>query len=86
MQQSGVILLTICVFDMPSYTHAVKGQRLLRARGVPCALKRRERSLARGCGYSVHVYGSGAEAAELLEAYRIPFSVRNSGGEDDDKL
>ena len=85
-QQSGVILLTISILDMPSYTHAVKAQRLLRSRGYPCRIKRREKSSERGCGYSVHITGNSESAISLLESNNIPYSVISGGGEGDDQL
>ena len=85
-QQSGVILLTKCILDMPSYTYAVKAQRLLRARGCPCTIKRREKSSGYGCGFSVIADESCQSAADVLDMYDIPYSLRNGGGKEDDKL
>ncbi|WP_162148456.1 putative Se/S carrier-like protein [Ruminococcus flavefaciens] len=78
--------MTISILDMPSYTYAVKAQRLLRSRGYPCRIRRREKSSDRGCGYSVHITGSSESPARLLESYNIPYSVISGGGEGDDQL
>ena len=85
MQTQGVILLKTCILDMPSYTYAVKAQRLLRARGFPCRIRRREKTSAEGCGFSVHVSGSCRSAKAVLSGYAVPYTVRG-GGADDDKL
>ena len=78
--------MTNSILDMPSYTYAVKAQRLLRSRGYPCMIKRREKSSERGCGYSVHIAGGSESAVKLLESRGIPYSVVNDGGEGDDQL
>ena len=71
---------------MPSYTYAVKAQRLLHTRGYPCRIKRREKSPERSCGYSVIVLKNCREAAATLDKYAVPYSLRGGGGEDDDEL
>ena len=85
-EQSGVILLTKCILDMPSYTYAVKGQRLLRQRGYPCAIKRRSKDSENGCGYSLYVGFRCGRAAEILDSYSVPYTIRRDGADDDDKL
>lgn len=71
---------------MPSYTYAVKAQRLLHTRGYPCRIVRREKTPERSCGYSLIVQKNCLSAAEMLDKYAVPYSLRDSGGEDDDKL
>lgn len=71
---------------MPSYTYALKAQRLLRTRGYQCRMIRREKSAERSCGYSLVIDMNCRSAAELLEKYSVPYSLRDSGGEDNDKL
>ncbi len=83
---SGVIHLTNCMIDMPSYTYALKAQRLLRARGYPCTVKRRDRSSDRGCGFSLLIQRDCSAALEALDTYDIPYSIRNGGETGDDKL
>lgn len=85
-QQSGVILLMNCIIDMPSYTYAIKGQRLLRARGYPCTVKRRGKDSSSGCGFSVVMRGDCENAAKVLDMYDIPYSIRNGGDTGDYKL
>ncbi|MBQ6251178.1 putative Se/S carrier-like protein [Ruminococcus sp.] len=80
-----MILLKNCILDMPSYTYAVKAQRLLRARGYPCRIRRREKTSSKGCGFTVLINGSCDGAERLLTGYAVPYSVRG-GGADDDKL
>ncbi|WP_081373547.1 DUF3343 domain-containing protein [Ruminococcus flavefaciens] len=77
--------MTNSILDMPSYTYAVKAQRLLRSRGYPCRIKRREKSAERGCGYSVHLTGGSEIAVRLLESHGIPYVI-SGGGEVNDQL
>ncbi|MBR6968804.1 MAG: DUF3343 domain-containing protein [Ruminococcus sp.] len=77
-----MILLNKCVFIMPSYTYAVKAQRLLRSRGLACTVKRTEKSSGRGCGFSLHINGDGRAAADMLRYYGIPFEEEEGGGHD----
>lgn len=76
--------MDICVFDMPSYTYALKGQRLLRARGYPCSVRRRSSSSGRGCGFSLHIARDCSKAAEILDSYGLLYVKAESGGADDD--
>ena len=84
--QSGVILLTKCILDMPSYTYAVKGQRLLRQRGYPCVIKRRSKDSVNGCGYSLYAGGHCGRIPEILDSYSVPYNLRRDGADNDDKL
>ena len=73
--------MTICIVDMPSYTYAVKGEKLLKARGYPCEIKRKEDTEGKGCGFSLVIHGSCTAAVELLRRYSIPVSdIRRKGG------
>lgn len=74
------------ILDMESYTYAVKAQRLLSSHGIACRVKRREKNAERGCGYSLHIFGSFPIAAKLLDNQLIPYSLVSGGGEADDKL
>ena len=78
--------MTNCILDMPSYTYAVKAQRLLRARGYPCTIKRREKSSGSSCGFSLAISRDCSKAAEVLDMYGIPYSIKNGGVTEDDKL
>lgn len=86
LQESGVILLTICILDMPSYTYAVKAQRLLNSRGYQCRISRREKSSDESCGYSLRISGDCRRASEILDKYSIPHTPNSSGGANNDKL
>lgn len=65
---------------MPSYTYAVKSERLLRSRGFICAVKRRAYTGPDGCGYSLSVKGDIEKAARILADYAIPYSNIVCGG------
>lgn len=87
LQESGVILLTICILDMPSYTYAVKAQRLLNSRGYRCRVGRREKSSEQGCGYSLNITsGDCGRASEILDKYSVPHTRNSFGGAYNDKL
>lgn len=66
--------MNICKADMPSYTYALKGKKLLHSRGYPCEVRKREKS----CGYSLHIYGECNAALELLERYSIPYTLNDA--------
>ncbi|MBO4493333.1 MAG: DUF3343 domain-containing protein [Ruminococcus sp.] len=78
--------MTNCILDIPSYTYAVKAQRLLRSRGYPCTIKRREKSSDSSCGFSLAVNRNCSRTTEVLDMYGIPYSIRNGGVTEDDKL
>jgi len=65
---------------MPSYTYAIKGAKLLNARGYPCEIKRTEKATG-GCGYSIHINSSCSDALSLLDRYKIPYRLITDGGE-----
>ncbi len=71
--------MTACIIGMPSYTYAVKAEKLLRARGYPCRVQRSDGS-SEGCGYELHVRDC-EKARSLLDSYRIPYrKIRYGGG------
>jgi len=73
--------LKVCILEMPSYTYAVKGEKLLKARGYPCEIKRNEFTGSSGCGFSLAVRRSCREAERILERYSVPYkSSREEGG------
>lgn len=76
--RSGGIDLKICTVDMPSYTYAVKGERLLRTRGYPAEIRRN--SGENGCGFSLVIRGDCRGALKLLAAYSVPYSLPGGGG------
>lgn len=59
------------VFAMSSITYASKAQSLLRKNGFGCEIIRTPKDLAKGCGYSITVRGSGRLARQLLSNYGI---------------
>lgn len=60
------------ILEMPSYTYAVKAEGLLRSRGIPVEMLRREE----GCGYNLRIYSDSA--ADILDDMGIPFTRRQS--------
>ncbi len=60
------------ILEMPSYTYAVKAEGLLRSRGIPVEMIRREE----GCGYDLRIYSDSA--ANILTDKGIPYTRRNS--------
>lgn len=77
---SGVILLKTCIAAMPSYTYVLKGEKLLKARGYPCEIRRNEITSKDGCGYSLHIFSDCHKAAAILEKYSVPYTIREYGG------
>lgn len=72
--------MAVCIAAMPSYTYAMKGEKLLKARGIACELKRNEQVSAGGCGYSLVISGECRRAAEILKSYSIPYTDMQDGG------
>lgn len=72
--------MTVIILEMPSYTFAVKGEKLLKARGISCELKRNINASPGSCGYSLHVRGDFSRAAEILKKNGVPFIVKERGG------
>lgn len=66
---------------MTSYTYAVKGEQLLRSRGISVRVRRIENT-SEGCGYSLIVPRDCRRAEAVLEAYKIPYKrvIRADGG------
>lgn len=70
-----------CIFEMPSYTYAVKGEKLLKSRGYACMVRRKENSGTQGCGFTLNVGADCRSAAEILDKYSVPYTLSMSGGE-----
>ena len=66
---------------MPSYTYAVKGEKLLRTSGYNCNIKRKENNDSGGCGFSLYVSDRCRSAADILDNYSIPYTLRINGGD-----
>lgn len=60
------------IAEMPSYTYAVKAEKVLKARGIRCEIKRRDE----GCGYNLHVYNKTALA--ILNKSGIPYKLKGT--------
>ncbi|MDE7365225.1 MAG: DUF3343 domain-containing protein [Ruminococcus sp.] len=58
--------------EMPSYTYAMKAEKLLKARGIRCEIKRREE----GCGYNICLYNK--TSFEILRKNGIPFKLKET--------
>lgn len=72
--------MAVCRAAMPSYTYAMKGEKLLKARGIPCEIKRNENTSPDGCGYSLLIRGDCRSAAAILRSYSIPYTGMQNGG------
>lgn len=72
--------MAACSAAMPSYTYAMKGEKLLKARGYSCEVKRNEKTSSAGCGYSLFINGNCAEAVKILDQYSIPYTEIINGG------
>lgn len=58
------------IAEMPSYTYALKAEKLLKARGIRCEIKRREE----GCGYNLQVYNKTSLA--VLSKNGVPYKLK----------
>lgn len=62
------------IAEMPSYTYAVKAEKLLKSRGINCKIKRREEE----CGYNLYVYNK--TSLDILRKNAIPYKLKNPEG------
>ncbi len=58
------------IAEMPSYTYAMKAEKLLKARGIRCEIKRRDE----GCGYNLHTYNKTSLA--ILDKNGVPYKLK----------
>lgn len=72
--------MTVIIMEMPSYTFALKGEKLLKARGISCELKRNINASPSGCSYSLYIRNDGKKAASILQANAVPFTIKDKGG------
>ncbi|MBE6862209.1 MAG: DUF3343 domain-containing protein [Ruminococcus sp.] len=63
-----------CIAEMPSYTYAMKAEKLLKSRNIPCRVIRSEKTDSNECGYSLEITGSCKSAAVILKNYSIPYT------------
>ncbi|MBR2284646.1 MAG: hypothetical protein IJ874_09570 [Ruminococcus sp.] len=72
------MMMNRCIAELPSYTLASKAERLLRARGIRCRLRRRENT-AEGCGWDLEIASDRRSACRnafaVLDRYDIPYRV-----------
>ena len=66
--------------EMPSYTYAVKGERLLKSRGCDCRIVRKEKTASESCGYLLKINGKCRDAFRILDNYAVPYIVTSDGG------
>lgn len=69
-----------CYAAMPSYTYALKAEKLLKARGYQAEVRRREKTSSAGCGYSLYIGHNCPQALEILRKNAIPFKGLSGGG------
>ncbi len=64
------------IIALSSVTYAMKGETLLRARGIGAQMVRLEASRTRrGCAYGLRIpWDAQTQASDLLQAHHIPFS------------
>lgn len=72
--------MAVCNAVMPSYTYAMKAERLLRSRGYSCEIVRRGNTSDSGCGFSLRIKGDCGAAAEILKSYSVPVTAVTDGG------
>ena len=75
-----MINVKICIADMPSYTYAVKAERLLRSHGCHCSIIRKDKALSSGCGFMLKIYGTCNKAADILDTNAIPYTMLYDDG------
>lgn len=73
-------IMTECSVVMPSYTYAIKGEKLLKARGYSCEVKRNEEISSTGCGFSLLIKEKCDNAVKILDSYSIPYTDIMNGG------
>ena len=77
--------MMLCSADMPSYTFAMKAQKILKARGYLCEIKRNTSSAESGCGYYISVSRNCSEIKNILESYSVPFKKMRKESDDEQK-
>lgn len=67
-----------------SVTFAQRGERVLRSRGIPCAMQRTPKKLTeRGCGYCLRLRGMDAlQAVEILRREQLSYEKVYAVSED----
>ena len=78
--QTGGMIMTFLTAEMPSYTYAVKGEKLLRSGGCECMIARKEKTSSESCGYLLKISGKCHDALKILDRYAVPYKVISDGG------
>jgi hypothetical protein len=76
----GGDIMVECNVAVPSYTYAIKADRILKAYGFKSEIKRRERTASTGCGYYLHISHDCSKALEILRKNSIPINLLPGGG------
>lgn len=69
-----------CIAAMPSYTYVMKGEKLLKARGISCEIRRNDKISETGCGYSLFISRRCDDAERILKNYSVPYTLTPYGG------
>ncbi|MCC8136064.1 MAG: DUF3343 domain-containing protein [Ruminococcus sp.] len=72
--------MAVCYAAMPSYTYAMKAQRMLSSKGISSEVKRSEKASGAGCGYSLYIKEKCGGAVEILKKNSIPYTEISYGG------
>ena len=73
-------MVKVCTVEMPSYTYALKSEKLLITRGYECKVARKEKTSSGSCGYLLKTSGSCSEITGILENYAVPYRIISDGG------
>lgn len=68
-----------CNIVMPSYTYAVKAERILRSHGIACEIRRKTLP-DEGCGYSLYLTKDCGLAINILKKNKLPLTNITGGG------
>lgn len=64
---------------MPSITHALKAQKLLRSAGYTCEVQKQKTNPQEGCVFSLTVNAPVSELLPILEHHRITYDNIREG-------
>lgn len=68
-----------CFAAMPSYTYAVKAEKILKSHGYYAEVRRKSKPTS-GCGYSLYIKQNCSQAINILKQNAIPFTGISGGG------
>ncbi|MCQ2458859.1 MAG: DUF3343 domain-containing protein [Ruminococcus sp.] len=72
--------MMICIAEMPSYTYAVKGKKLLSSKNIRCSIIRNEKTSSGSCGYMLNIDENCEKALSLLDKSGISYKKITDGG------